>query len=47
MRGGTLFEDMSRNDLAEDIETILHPKWVRKWFHFQPVQLETPEPCNV
>ena len=33
--------------LAEDISTTLHPRWVRKFFHFQPVQLERPEPCTL
>lgn len=46
VRDGVLYENQSTQDLQEDIDTILHPPWVRKWFHFQPVYLEVPEKCN-
>ena len=32
---------------AEEISATLHHPWIRKWFHFQPVQLQTPEPCTL
>lgn len=47
VRNGVRFEGMTAADLQEDIETVLHHPWVRKWFHFQPVVLERPEMCNV
>ncbi len=46
-RDGERFADHTAADLREDIETVLHPAWFRKWFHFQPVSLERPEMCNV
>jgi hypothetical protein len=33
-------------DLSERMP-MLHPRWVRKYFHFQPVSLRSPEPCGV
>jgi hypothetical protein len=44
---GRQFSSVSSADLRDDIEKTLHPRWVRKWFHFQPVQLERPEPCTI
>ena len=46
-RAGRTYENVSAADLTEDIGALLHPAWFRKWFHFQPAKLETPEPCNV
>ena len=46
-RGGRAFESVSAADLADDVSRLLHPAWVRKWFHFQPVSLDRPEPCGV
>ncbi len=46
-RGGERFENVTAETLQQDIDSLLHPQWVRKWFHFQPVRLETPEACNV
>lgn len=45
LRNGILYEDMSAKKLSEDIDQILHPKWVRKWFHFKNVDLQTPKTC--
>lgn len=44
---GETFRDQTAGTLARDIEETLHPRWFRKWFHFQPVHLGQPEPCNV
>ena len=41
------FEDVSSQDLRAEIAATLHPRWFRKWFHFQPVVLTEPELCNV
>ncbi len=44
---GKSFDSVSAVDLQADIDATLHPQWFRKWFHFQPVQLERPEPCTL
>ena len=44
-RGGEKFVDITKAELKEDIETTLHPKWFRKWFHFKPAELEYVRPC--
>ena len=44
-RGGEKFVDITKAELKEDIETPLHPKWFRKWFHFKPAELEYVRPC--
>lgn len=44
-RGDVLHEAMSASDLKEDINSYLHPKWFRKWFHFNFVDLNTPKVC--
>ncbi len=44
---GTSYDDVGRADFSDDIASTLHHPWVRKWFHFQPVQLETPETCTL
>ena len=44
-KDGVSYVDVTSKDVAEDIETQLHPKWFRKWFHFQIVNLQDPEQC--
>lgn len=44
---GRQFSSVGSADFRDDIERTLHPRWVRKWFHFLPVQLERPEPCSI
>ncbi|AOL23928.1 Protein of unknown function, DUF393 [Erythrobacter litoralis] len=46
-RNGVLYENANAQTLAEDIEMILLPEWVNKWFHFQPVDLKQPEVCGI
>ena len=46
-RNGTLYEEQNAASLKQDIDRILFPAWVNKWFHFQPVELASPEPCGV
>ena len=43
---GQSYTNQSAATLRGDIENTLHPAWLRKWFHFQPVSLEVPERCN-
>jgi hypothetical protein len=44
-RNGQLHVDQTAATLATDIDMILHPRWVRKLFHFNPVDLRDPKPC--
>ena len=44
---GHQFDHVSAADFEEDITEMLHPSWFRKWFHFQPVQLDHPESCSL
>lgn len=44
---GKPHHNVSAQDLRGDIALILHPRWFRKWFHFQPVQLDQPERCSI
>lgn len=32
-------------DVPEQDKSILHPRWVRAWLHFTPVDLGTPKEC--
>lgn len=45
-RGGVRYVNMTAEKLASDIDTKLHSKWFRKWFHFDEVDLERPELCS-
>jgi len=45
-RNNISYVDMNAEELAEDIETILHPEWFRKWFHFKKVKLNEPVYCS-
>ena len=44
---GQSYRAVSAADRKAEIDAALHPQWVRKWFHFQPVQLQQPEPCKL
>jgi len=46
VRNGLLFKNQSKIDLKDDIDSVLHPGWFRKWFHFQPILLSIPESCS-
>jgi len=46
VRNGLLFKNQSKIDLKDDIDSVLHPEWFRKWFHFQPILLSIPESCS-
>lgn len=45
-RDGKFYADMTAAKLASDIEANLHPRWFRKWFHFEHVSLERPKYCS-
>lgn len=42
---GTRHVNQSAMTLANEIATTLHPRWVRNWLHFNPVDLSEPKPC--
>jgi hypothetical protein len=44
---GRTYSSVNAANFHDDIERMLHPGWIRKWFHFQPVQLARPEPCTI
>lgn len=44
---GQTFANISAADVKADIDAQVHHPWVRKWFHFQPVQLQQPEACTL
>ncbi len=43
---GVSYSDVSSADMVDHMH-MLHPAWFRKFFHFQPVSLQTPEACGV
>lgn len=45
--GDREFSAVTAAELKGDMDRLLHPEWVRKWFLFQPVNLQAQEPCNV
>jgi predicted DCC family thiol-disulfide oxidoreductase YuxK len=45
-RNGEQHVDETARTLASDIDAILHPAWVRKWFHFRDVDRRSPKPCS-
>lgn len=42
---GVRYESRTYEDLIDEFDRVLHPRWVRKWFHFIPVDPSTPKPC--
>ena len=45
IKDGTSYTHYNYEQLQQDIEATLHPRWVRKWFHFNPVDLTAPKAC--
>lgn len=46
-RGGQAFFRQNSMLLAGEIQRVLHPRWVRNWFHFSVVDLTSPKPCAI
>jgi hypothetical protein len=46
VRGNQRFENMNAAALADEIERTLHPRWMRKYFHFLPVNPTDSPPCR-
>jgi len=44
-RKGQTFTRQNAVLLADEIKQVLHPRWVRNWFHFSVVDMTTPKPC--
>lgn len=45
VRNGVLHRDMDVAALRGEMERVLHPRWVRAFVHFNPVDLREPKPC--
>lgn len=45
-RNGQSYPEMTALDLQDDMEQLLHPRWVRKWFHFRLADLKEPVVCE-
>lgn len=45
VRNGIRHANQTAHSLRTDMDSILHPRWVRNWFHFTPVDSRTPKPC--
>ncbi|MEZ5862391.1 MAG: hypothetical protein R3D28_26045, partial [Geminicoccaceae bacterium] len=45
-RGGAHVENATAASLAAARAAVLHPEWLRKWFHFRRVDLRLPKPCS-
>ena len=44
---GVTHAGITATDVAADADAMLHAPFIRKWFHFQPVQLDRPEGCTL
>lgn len=40
-----LYEQVGYQNLKDDADKILHPRWFRAWFHFNVVDFTEPKPC--
>jgi hypothetical protein len=46
VRDGVLHSDQLARDILAAEGEMLHPAWMRKFFHFRPVRLSQPTPCD-
>lgn len=44
-RNGELHVAQNAVSMADEIARVLHPRWVRGLFHFNPVDVTSPKPC--
>lgn len=44
-RGGELQSGQSAITLSGEIARVLHPRWVRNWMVFNPIDLDSPKRC--
>ncbi|MEL6709140.1 MAG: DCC1-like thiol-disulfide oxidoreductase family protein [Pseudomonadota bacterium] len=47
IKDGTLYENADAASLKGEIDRVLFPRWVNKWFHFRAVDLTQPKPCGI
>ena len=45
-RQGERYDGVGAEDMQRQISETLHPRWLRKWLHFTPVDLSQPKPCE-
>lgn len=46
-RNGVFLANQNARSLDADIKSILHPRWIRYWFHFNVVDLSSPKRCAI
>ena len=46
IRNGVAHTDRRAGDVLAEDGGLLHPSWARKYFHFRPVSLTQPTPCD-
>lgn len=44
-RQGRMFVSQSAASMAAEVQRVLHPRWVRNWFHFNVIDMTNPKPC--
>lgn len=44
-RSGSYYSHSSYDDISKEDRGMLHPRWVRAWLHFTPVDLSRPKEC--
>lgn len=44
-RQGRMLANQNAASLAAEVQRVLHPRWVRNWFHFNVVDMTNPKPC--
>jgi hypothetical protein len=46
-RNGKIFRNQGYATLKSDIDRTLHPRWIRMWFIFRPVDTRRPKQCSI
>ncbi|WP_431109684.1 thiol-disulfide oxidoreductase DCC family protein [Variovorax paradoxus] len=46
-RDGQIFSRQTAVSLSSEIQRVLHPRWIRNWFHFNVVDMTSPKPCAI
>lgn len=43
---GVTYRDRTLADLKPDFDRIVQPAWLRKWMHFEKIDMRNPRPCE-
>ncbi len=46
IKNGKTYEDVSYHDIADEIDSYIHSKYIRKWLIFSVVDNVRPKPCD-